>query len=768
MRPSQAQISTRNGSTVKAKVTNVNTKKFVVTVRNAIGQTRDCSANIKVNPKPTPVNGVCGPAARNYAFNQTAFSGALCSKGSAVGAVFPGQGGSDAYTCSGQNGGRVAQCTATRDNPPAPTCVLTFSPSSVEEDTPSTASITSTNAVSATINRSVGTINPNGGTKTVTQSGVQTLNYVATVTNSAGATNTCNANLTTTAAPVPGQPAIDIIKRDTDGDNNDTQAVDPGGVATFEIEVINIGTEILNNVVVTDTLVPNCDKTFATLAVGASEKYTCQATNVTAGFTNTASVAAVSALDGMGVSDSDTSNVTVNNPSLPVCTSLTLNPTTLPSGGGNVALTWVVENTTSVTITDDAGTTVGQFINGATSTTVSVSTTTTFTLAAADGNGNVDNTSCVQTVTVEDPVNNPAPTCTLVATPDSFTAGGGTTVLEWTTTNAVSASIDNGIGAVTPVETGTTSAAVTNPGTTRFEMTVTGADGQTRTCFDDVVVETPQTGRTCEISASVTQIDEGDTFSLSWTTTGVSSVNLNRGLGNGLQADESSFGVIAPAVSDDTPIVFRLTSDEGAFDNAPCEVTVIVQGTGGGGGGGSSSGSSRPRCEFDISDDSISAGEEVTLSWETVRASEITIFKGDDDGEEIFNTEDDDEAEEGTLAIRPTESGIYTLVAERNNRSRSCTVEVDIENDVVVLETRSQEPRVAGIALTQVPHTGFEAGPTLTFIFYALLTLWALFVAYAYVLKRRPSAAGVVTSEDENFKKKLQELSQKYQNPYQY
>ncbi|MFI5260425.1 MAG: hypothetical protein ACHQU0_01350, partial [Candidatus Paceibacteria bacterium] len=44
----------------------------------------------------------------------------------------------------------------------------------------------------------------------------------------------------------------------------------------------------------------------------------------------------------------------------------------------------------------------------------------------------------------------PAPTCTLSASPASVTAGGSS-ALAWTTTNATAFSIDQGIGAVTPI-----------------------------------------------------------------------------------------------------------------------------------------------------------------------------------------------------------------------------------------------------------------------------------------------------------------------------
>ena len=64
---------------------------------------------------------------------------------------------------------------------------------------------------------------------------------------------------------------------------------------------------------------------------------------------------------------------------------------------------------------------------------------------------------------------------------------------------------------------------------------------------------------------------------------------------------------------------------------------------------------------------------------------------------------------------------------------------MEVEGEIIVLESRDQKPVVGSIYLTEVPYTGFEAGPVLTFIFYGLLTLWALFVAYVIVIKKKVS-----------------------------
>src|SRR6266480_7472747 len=69
-----------------------------------------------------------------------------------------------------------------------------------------------------------------------------------------------------------------------------SQTVTSGGTATFTITVLNTGDVALTDVVVTDALSPNCNKTIGTLAPGQSVSYKCTRPNVTASFTNVAVV----------------------------------------------------------------------------------------------------------------------------------------------------------------------------------------------------------------------------------------------------------------------------------------------------------------------------------------------------------------------------------------------------------------------------------------------------------------------------------------------
>lgn len=150
------------------------------------------------------------------------------------------------------------------------------------------------------------------------------------------------------AVVVVDHPAILITKAPA------TQTVISGGTATFTITVKNTGDVTLTNVVVTDAQSPGCAKAVGTLAVGESTSYSCTLANVTAGFTNVATVTAQPPV-GPPVTSTDNVPVTVTPPPPPptvppapapridlaVTKSDSPDPLTV---GGNLTYTMVVTN----------------------------------------------------------------------------------------------------------------------------------------------------------------------------------------------------------------------------------------------------------------------------------------------------------------------------------------------------------------------------------------------------------------------------------------
>lgn len=101
--------------------------------------------------------------------------------------------------------------------------------------------------------------------------------------------------------------------------------------------------------------------------------------------------------------------------------------------------------------------------------------TTTYTMTV-DGPGGTN--TCQTSVTVA-----PLPTCNLSALPTSIMLGDSS-ILTWNTSDATSASIDNGIGLVLPIVAGNVNVSPNSPVT--YTMTATGAVTST-TCNSSVV-----------------------------------------------------------------------------------------------------------------------------------------------------------------------------------------------------------------------------------------------------------------------------------------
>lgn len=469
----------------------------------------------------------------------------------------------------------------------------------------------------------------------------------------------------------------------------------------------------------------------------------------------------------------------------PVCT-LDIDKTSVPAAGGDVVLTWTTENATEVSINQGIGAVA---LDG--NTTQHVTDNTNFVLTAKGPGGSVD---CMKSVIKkqDEPV---PPACPLVAK-------DGRTIVNFAGKRLLSNKAE--AAAVTSVQSvnlaagkyditlvawdgyngretvsqpnerwklelrnagsvvATTDATADVPDNVREAMVTTEVakglvvaqtiselrgihavypDASSPNSVEplcaalDIVPEesAPLTCSDVTFSASDTRVDRGDnvTLSWSWNTSRVDSASIDQGIGSVTNNDNRSVSVTGD-------ITYTITIKKGAEERT-CPVSIDVE-TGGGGGGGSSS----VRCELDISKKKITAGQEIELSWDTTRATRVVIK--DSHNKEILDTNDYSESRrkdyfDGEEKLKPTKDTTYTLTATRGSRERTCKVSVDVTNGVTVTETRNQ-PLVAGISLTEVPYTGFEAGPFLTVLFYTLLTLWALFVAYLLVV-RRDRVAGV-------------------------
>jgi uncharacterized repeat protein (TIGR01451 family) len=130
-------------------------------------------------------------------------------------------------------------------------------------------------------------------------------------------------------------PSIDVQK------TPDTQVVVQGQSASFTLTITNTGNVLLTDVVVTDPLAPTCDRTFATLAVGEVQTFTCVLSNAQGSFTNVATATANTG--STTISDSDSADVVIDI--LPDITlTKTASVTTVPVTGGLVDYTLRITN----------------------------------------------------------------------------------------------------------------------------------------------------------------------------------------------------------------------------------------------------------------------------------------------------------------------------------------------------------------------------------------------------------------------------------------
>jgi uncharacterized repeat protein (TIGR01451 family) len=343
--------------------------------------------------------------------------------------------------------------------------------------------------------------------------------------------------------------------------------------------------------------------------------------------------------------------------------------------------------------------------------------------SAVDGETVTDNDPTDVTITT---VTEKAAECkSFAATPSALGVGGGSVVLNWEVINATSVAIDNGVGAVGL--TGPSSAIVVTASKT-FTLTAIGEDGVSVDCPAPVAVANPGVF-TCEgnvsFSASDSSITRGQSSTLNWDVTDADSVSIS-----GISATTFNGSQLVSPSSDTT---YTLSATKSGFEPISCPVSIDVS-TGGGGGGSSS-----PRCELEISAERITSGDKIELTWDSSRARELTIT--DNFGNTLVTTEDKlndekDDLFDGSITLNPTRNTTYTLLVERGSRDRECEVDVKMDGETVLLQVRDQAPLVSGIALTQVPYTGFEAGPVMTVLFYMLLIMWALYITYVLVMPK--------------------------------
>ncbi len=316
------------------------------------------------------------------------------------------------------------------------------------------------------------------------------------------------------------------------------------------------------------------------------------------------------------------------------------------------------------------------------------------------------------------------PTCTFTASDNTIDEDDSTT-LRWTTNNATSVSINNGIGSVAR-----DGSRVVSPNSTETYVLIAIGPGGSTQCSEVIIVDEDTNDdddddnvRCDAFTVSDSDVEEGDRVTLTWRTTGADDVRINNGVG-----DVSDDGSERVTIDEDT--TFTLTARNGN-DTDTCRVSIDADED----NDSDNDNDAIPRCTLRISDTTITSGQSVTLSWDNLRTDRVVLR--DNHGNEIADSGDDSDLNEDddSIVVRPTRSTNYTLTAYNGSDTRTCTVGTTV-GGISLTSVRTQDT----IALSQVPYTGFEAGTVLTIIFYSAIVLWGIAIAYALVFKKNPVA----------------------------
>ena len=240
--------------------------------------------------------------------------------------------------------------------------------------------------------------------------------------------------------------------------------------------------------------------------------------------------------------------------SAPKITSFAGSPASIDSGASST-LNWVTTGATSIAITPGTFTST----SGSGSTSVSPTATTTYTLTATNAIGS---TTATVTVTV---VSKPT-ISSFTASPTSINSGSSST-LSWVTTGATSIAITPGTFTST---SGSGSTSVSPTATTTYTLTATNAAGSTTAAVTVTVVSKPKIS---SFTASPTSINSGSSSTLSWVTTGATSIAITPG------TFTSTSGSGSTSVSPTATTTYTLTATNTAGSTtATAKVTVTSTG----------------------------------------------------------------------------------------------------------------------------------------------------------------------------------------------
>ena len=253
-------------------------------------------------------------------------------------------------------------------------------------------------------------------------------------------------------------------------------------------------------------------------------------------------------------------------------------------------------------------------------------------LTVSNGNGGTASDATKATIQCS------PPTVSITADPAAIKQGDPCSLI-WTSENAQSVSIDNGIGAV--AASGTIS--VNPQSTTTYTITATGACGTQTQSVTVTVYQLP----TVSINATPNSIMTGQTSILSWSSTNAATVTIDNNIG----AVPTNSSLTVKPTTTTTYTVYAT----GPGGTATASVTLTVTPP------------PPPTVTLTANPASIVQGTSSTLTWSSTNAVTASI----DQGVGLVNPN-------GTLSITPTQTTTYTITAQGPGGTASASTTVTV------------------------------------------------------------------------------------------
>jgi len=295
--------------------------------------------------------------------------------------------------------------------------------------------------------------------------------------------------------------------------------------------------------------------------------------------------------------------------------------------GESSTLTWISIDTDSCTIEPDIG-----GVDPSGSLVVSPNETTTYTITAAGLGGTATDTV---TVTVYQP-----PTVNIAVDPGTILLGESST-LSWTSTDADTAAIDQGIGSVAV----TGSISLSPIETTTYSITVNGSGGS---ATENVTLTITHPVPVVSISANPSEIQLGESSTLNWSSTNADSCVIEPGIGT---VDPSGSFTVSP-----TETTNYIITAIGAGYTVVANTTIMVVDPNG-----------PPTVSFDAQPSSIQKGEPSVLSWDSINAESAYI----DNGIGVVATS-------GSTVVSPEYTTTYSITVTGTTGSSNARVTVNV------------------------------------------------------------------------------------------